>query len=159
MGCCSSQQYMIALFDYEAIKGNQTSISKGDCLILQSVVNPDWTKVYNTRTKQEGVVPSSYIEEDGALEAQDWYFKGTSRREAENVLMNPKFYQGMFLVRPSDREKGGFSLSVRVSDGRNDHVKHFKIEIEDKMYYISKAKKFRDLQSFVQFYKTSKFFT
>jgi hypothetical protein len=148
---------MIALFDYEAIIINQISLGKGDRLIFQNAVNPDWTSVYNIKTEQQGEVPSSYIAKEGALEAEDWYFKETSKAEAENFLMGPECCQGIFLIRPTDQEKGEFLLSVRVSGEPSDHVEHFKIQTEDEMYYISEAEKFKDLQSLVEHYKTSKF--
>lgn len=72
------------------------------------------------------------------------------RNDAEKLLINHG-EQGSFLVRDSETQQGGYSLSLR--DG--EMIKHYRIRKLDKGgYFIAKQEPFRSLKDLVAFYKT-----
>lgn len=58
-----------------------------------------------------------------------WYFGKVSRKEAEKLLMSEDEPRGTFLVRDSEHNPSGYSLSVKDWDQpRGYHVKHYKVK-------------------------------
>ncbi|XP_037096111.1 tyrosine-protein kinase HCK [Syngnathus acus] len=143
----------IALYDYDAIHDGDLGFKKGDKLkILEE--SGEWWRAMSISTGQEGFIPSNYVGKD-TLEAEEWFFKGVSRRDAERQLLAPGNKVGSFLIRDSESNKGSFSLSVRDTDGPSgDTVKHYKIRMLDNGgFYISPRITFSNLQDLVKHYK------
>lgn len=66
---------------------------------------------------------------------------------------NPR---GTFLVRPSEHNPNGYSLSVKDwEDGRGYHVKHYRIKpLDNGGYYIATNQTFPSLQALVMAYSS-----
>ena len=78
-----------------------------------------------------------------------WYFGPMKRGDAEKLLINHGA-QGSFLIRDSETQQGGFSLSLR--DGES--IKHYRIRTLDQGgYFISRNEAFLTLKELVSFYK------
>ncbi|KAM9829571.1 tyrosine-protein kinase HCK isoform X2 [Syngnathus typhle] len=142
----------IALYDYDAIHDGDLGFKKGDKLnILEE--SGEWWRAVLISTGQEGFIPSNYVGKD-TLEAEEWFFKGVSRRDAERQLLAPGNKVGSFMIRDSESNKGSFSLSVRDTDSSGDTVKHYKIRLLDNGgFYISPRITFSTLQDLVKHYK------
>ncbi|KAF3859794.1 hypothetical protein F7725_000049 [Dissostichus mawsoni] len=145
----------MALYDYEAIHEADLGFKKGDKLkILEE--SGEWWKAKLVSTGQEGFIPSNYVAKD-TLEAEDWFFKGVSRKDAERQLLASGNKGGSYMIRDSETTQGSYSLSVRDGDVRTgDTVKHYKIRMLDNGgYYISPRITFSTLQELVSHYKSS----
>ncbi|XP_075901998.1 tyrosine-protein kinase HCK [Nelusetta ayraudi] len=143
----------MALFDYEALHEGDLGFKKGDKLkILEE--SGEWWKAMSVSTGQEGYIPSNYVAKD-TLEAEEWFFKTISRKDAERQLLAPGNAIGCFMIRESETPKGSYSLSVRDKDARTgDAVKHYKIRTLDKGgFYISPRNTFNTLYDLVEHYK------
>ncbi|XP_061482478.1 tyrosine-protein kinase Blk isoform X2 [Rhineura floridana] len=82
-----------------------------------------------------------------------WYFKGLSRKETERLLMAPGNAMGSFLIRESETNPDGFSLSIRDSPSEGDVIKHYKIRSLDcRGYYICPRITFPSLEQLVKYY-------
>lgn len=86
-----------------------------------------------------------------------WFFENVSRKEAEKLLLTVENPRGTFLVRPSEHNPNGYSLSVKDwEEIREYHVKHYKIKpLDNGGFYISTNKTFLTLVELVNAY-TSK---
>uniref|UniRef100_A0A8C5GFN6 Tyrosine-protein kinase n=1 Tax=Gouania willdenowi TaxID=441366 RepID=A0A8C5GFN6_GOUWI len=142
----------IALYDYEAIHDGDLGFKKGNKLrILEE--SGEWWRAMLISTGQEGYIPSNYVAKD-TLEAEDWFFKGVSRKDAERQLLAQGNQVGSFMIRDSETTKGSYSLSVRDGDVSGDTVKHYKIRMLDNGgFYISPRITFTTLQELVNHYK------
>lgn len=87
-----------------------------------------------------------------------WFFENVLRKEADKLLLAEENPRGTFLVRPSEHNPNGFSLSVKDwEDGRGYHVKHYRIKpLDNGGYYIATNQTFPSLQALVMAY-SSKF--
>lgn len=85
-----------------------------------------------------------------------WFFENVSRKEADKLLLAEENPRGTFLVRPSEHNPNGFSLSVKDwEDGRGYHVKHYKIKpLDNGGYYIATNQTFPSLQALVLAYSS-----
>uniref|UniRef100_A0A7N6A2P8 Tyrosine-protein kinase n=1 Tax=Anabas testudineus TaxID=64144 RepID=A0A7N6A2P8_ANATE len=145
----------MALYDYDAIHEGDLGFKKGDRLkILEE--SGEWWRAMLISTGQEGYIPSNYVAKD-TLEAEEWFFKGVSRKDAERQLLAPGNKVGSFMIRDSETTKGSYSLSVRDSDAQaSDTVKHYKIRtLDNGGFYISPRITFSTLQELVSHYKTT----
>lgn len=86
-----------------------------------------------------------------------WFFENVSRKEADKLLLAEDNPRGTFLVRPSEHNPNGYSLSVKDwEETRGYHVKHYKIKpMDNGNYYIATNQIFPSLQALVMAY-TSK---
>lgn len=77
-----------------------------------------------------------------------------SRKEAEKLLLFEENTRGTFLVRHSEHNPQGYSLSVKDwEETRGYHVKHYKIKpMDNGGYYIATNQTFSTLQALVQAY-------
>lgn len=77
-----------------------------------------------------------------------------SRKEAEKLLLSEENTRGTFLVRHSEHNPQGYSLSVKDwEETRGYHVKHYKIKpMDNGGYYIATNQTFSTLQALVQAY-------
>lgn len=94
-----------------------------------------------------------------ACECHSWFFENVSRKEADKLLLAEENPRGTFLVRPSEHNPNGFSLSVKDwEDGRGYHVKHYKIKpLDNGGYYIATNQTFPSLQALVLAYSSEYF--
>ncbi|CAB3361514.1 Hypothetical predicted protein [Cloeon dipterum] len=149
------KKVVVGVFDYKAREDGDLTFKKGDKMAILNDTNQDWWKVRHLATRKEGLIPSNYVAEERSIESEDWFFAKTTRREAEKYLMSTQTPRGTFLIRNSEHNPDGFSLSVRDhEEGKGDHVKHYKIRTsEDKTrYFVSVNHHFPNLQAFVQAY-------
>lgn len=87
-----------------------------------------------------------------------WFFGKISRKEAERLLLSVENPRGTFLVRNSEHNPNGFSLSVKDwEEARGYHPKHYKIKpLDNGGFYIATNQTFPSLQNLVMAY-SSKF--
>lgn len=88
--------------------------------------------------------------------AFSWFFENVLRKEADKLLLAEENPRGTFLVRPSEHNPNGFSLSVKDwEDGRGYHVKHYRIKpLDNGGYYIATNQTFPSLQALVMAYSS-----
>ncbi|TNN39970.1 Tyrosine-protein kinase HCK [Liparis tanakae] len=149
------ENVVMALFDYEAIHKGDLGFKKGDklCILEES---GEWWKAKLISSGEEGFIPSNYVAKD-TLEAEEWFFKGVSRKDAERQLLAPGNKTGSFMIRDSETTPGSYSLSVRDGDPKvGDTVKHYKIRtLDNGGFYISPRNTFTTLLELVSHYKSS----
>uniref|UniRef100_T1GCK3 SH2 domain-containing protein n=1 Tax=Megaselia scalaris TaxID=36166 RepID=T1GCK3_MEGSC len=99
----------------------------------------------------EGLIPLNFVAEERSVNSEDWFFEKVLRKEADKLLLAEENPRGTFLVRPSEHNPNGFSLSVKDwEDGRGYHVKHYRIKpLDNGGYYIATNQTFPSLQALV----------
>jgi phosphatidylinositol phospholipase C gamma-1 len=80
-------------------------------------------------------------------ENADWYHKNLNRAQAEELMKRMR-HDGSFLVRPSDHEENGFSITFRAEG----IIKHCRIQREDKSFCVGRAK-FDSLTELINWYE------
>ena len=83
---------------------------------------------------------------------KDWYHASLSRTEAEELLKQVHL-DGAFLVRPSEKEDSGYSISFRA-EGR---IKHCRILHDERLFVIGTST-FESLVDLIQFYEQNQFY-
>lgn len=85
-----------------------------------------------------------------------WFFENVLRKEADKLLLAEENPRGTFLVRPSEHNPNGYSLSVKDwEDGRGYHVKHYRIKpLDNGGFYIATNQTFPSLQALVMAYSS-----
>lgn len=85
-----------------------------------------------------------------------WFFENVSRKEADKLLLAEENPRGTFLIRRSEHNPNGFSLSVKDwEETRGYHVKHYKIKpLDNGGYFIATNQTFANLQSLVMAYSS-----
>ncbi|XP_018080518.1 tyrosine-protein phosphatase non-receptor type 6-like [Xenopus laevis] len=76
-----------------------------------------------------------------------WFHQNITGQEAETLLKS-RGVHGSFLVRPSRKRQGDFSLSVRVEDS----VTHIRIQNTGDYYDLYGGEQFATLSELVEFY-------
>jgi SH2 domain. len=96
------------------------------------------------------------VYDDISLIIHSWFFKNVSRKEAEKLLLSEENARGTYLVRHSEHNPEGYSLSVKDwEETRGYHVKHYKIKpLDNGGYYIATNQVFSTLQALVQAYSS-----
>eukprot|EP00116_Pleurobrachia_bachei_P017340 sb/3477602/ len=61
---------VVALYTYQKRSDSDISFEKDDILIILDKSNKDWWKARNTRTRQEGYIPSNYVAPVDSLESK-----------------------------------------------------------------------------------------
>jgi tyrosine-protein kinase Src len=91
-----------------------------------------------------------------SLNIRSWFFKSVSRKEAEKLLLSEDNARGTYLVRHSEHNPDGYSLSVKDwEETRGYHVKHYKVKpLDNGGYYIATNQTFSTLQALVQAYSS-----
>jgi hypothetical protein len=79
-----------------------------------------------------------------------------SRKEAGKLLLVDENPRGTFLVRPSEHNPRGYSLSVKDwEEGRGHHVKHYKIKpLDNGGFFIATNQTFPTLPALVMAYSS-----
>ncbi|KAK4876844.1 hypothetical protein RN001_009350 [Aquatica leii] len=145
---------VIALYNYTARDSTDVTFRKGDRLQVIDNSDGDWWTVVHLGTGQEGLIPGNFVAVELSVESEDWFFENVSRKEADKLLLAEENPRGTFLVRPSEHNPHGYSLSVKDwEEQRGYHVKHYKIKpLDNGGYYISTNKTFLTLSELVQAY-------
>uniref|UniRef100_T1HWB6 Tyrosine-protein kinase n=1 Tax=Rhodnius prolixus TaxID=13249 RepID=T1HWB6_RHOPR len=145
----SIAKIFVALYDYDARTDEDLSFRKGEHLEILNDTQGDWWLARSKSTKQEGYIPSNYINTQSSLLPEGWYFGKIKRIEAEKKLLLPENEHGAFLIRDSESRRNDYSLSVR--DG--DTVKHYRIrQLDEGGFFIARRTSFRTLQELVDHY-------
>ncbi|XP_060677248.1 tyrosine-protein kinase Blk-like [Hemiscyllium ocellatum] len=148
-----AEKRVIALYDYEPTSERDLRLKKGEQLIIITEQG-DWWKAISLVSGKEGFVPSNFLARVASLEVEKWFFREITRKDAERQLLAPGNKLGSFLIRASETNKGGFSLSIKDCDSKHgDIVKHYKIRTLDTGgYYITPRVTFPNLQKLVSYY-------
>nr|BAF02919.1 protein tyrosine kinase src [Monosiga ovata] len=139
---------VVALFDFQAVGGDNLSFKKGDLFRLLDRSDDDWWKVTHVATNKTGFIPSNYVAENHSIEAEDWYHGKMSRPDAEKRLELSNASVGKFLIRESETKPGEYSISLMADTG----PKHYRIHHEADGYFISKKSPFPTLPALVEYY-------
>uniref|UniRef100_A0A5S6LPW8 Tyrosine-protein kinase n=1 Tax=Xenopus tropicalis TaxID=8364 RepID=A0A5S6LPW8_XENTR len=150
----SDNKYVTAMYDYAPINSGDLQLHKGEKLQLLSKDKGEWWLARSLTSGQEGYIPSNYVSPANNADAELFFFKSISRKDAERQLLAPGNKPGTFLIRDSETSQGTFSLSVRDRDlATGDVIKHYKIRTLDSGgFYISPALTFCSLQDLVKYY-------
>eukprot|EP00124_Ichthyophonus_hoferi_P005730 Ihof_evm2s923 gene=Ihof_evmTU2s923 len=111
------------LFDFAGQTPQELSFRRHNDILVTDMSDPSWFKakgpsVTNPNVTTEGFVPSNHIE----VLPCEWLHGKISRVKAEEELKS-RGRQGSFLIRDSESQPGGFSLSVR----QGNIIQHYKI--------------------------------
>lgn len=145
---------VVALYNYEARDSMDVSFKKGDRMEVLEDSEGDWLRVTHLITKIQGYIPGNFVAAEQSVESEDWFFENISRKEAEKLLLVEENCRGTFLVRPSEHNRNGFSLSVKDwEETRGHHVKHYRIKpLDNGGFYIATNKTFDSLTELVNAY-------
>ncbi|CAH1959823.1 unnamed protein product [Acanthoscelides obtectus] len=149
-----NRRIVVAMYNYEARDSQDVSFKKGDRMEIIDDTEGDWLKVIHLITKEKGYIPGNFVAPELSVESEDWFFENISRKEAEKLLLAEENARGTFLVRPSEHNPNGYSLSVKDwEEYRGYHVKHYKIKpLDNGGFYISTNKTFDSLAELVNAY-------
>ncbi|KAF6202853.1 hypothetical protein GE061_003258 [Apolygus lucorum] len=150
----SRPRIVVAVYNYQSREASDVSFVKGDRMEVLDDSESDWWKVRHLATGEEGLIPWNFVAEDKSVESEDWYFGKVSRKEAEKLLMAEEEPRGTYLIRDSEHNPSGYSLSVKDwEQSRGYHVKHYKIKpAADGGYFIAANQIFATLPALVQAY-------
>ncbi|XP_054286422.1 tyrosine-protein kinase Src64B [Macrosteles quadrilineatus] len=151
---CSRGRIVVAVYNYQSREAADVSFIKGDRMEILDDSEPDWWRVRHLKTGDEGLIPWNFVAEEKSVESEDWFFGKISRKEAEKLLMLEENARGTFLVRDSEHNPHGYSLSVKDwEESRGYHVKHYKIKpLDNGGYYIATNQTFPTLPALVLAY-------
>ncbi|XP_024894208.1 tyrosine-protein kinase Src64B isoform X2 [Temnothorax americanus] len=149
-----SNKIVVALYNYTARESTDVSFMKGDRMEVLDDSEPDWWRVLHLTTLQEGLIPWNFVAVERSVESEDWFFENVSRKEAGKLLLVDENPRGTFLVRPSEHNPRGYSLSVKDwEEGRGHHVKHYKIKpLDNGGFFIATNQTFSSLPALVMAY-------
>lgn len=149
-----SNQIVLALYTYNARDNGDLSFKKGDRLFLLDKSDSDWWHARHFSNNESGYIPRNYVALEKSIESEEWFFDKISRKESEKLLMTTSYPRGTFLIRRSQHNSDGFSLSIRDYEiDKGDNVKHYKIKITELgEYYVTSQKKFNTLYELIKYY-------
>uniref|UniRef100_UPI0037E85269 src-like-adapter 2 n=1 Tax=Semicossyphus pulcher TaxID=241346 RepID=UPI0037E85269 len=140
----------VSLCNYPIFGQTELTMCIGERLTIKSD-DGDFLMVRSTTTGRESYVPICYT----AMVTHRWLFTGISRCKAVELLMQPQNLSGAFLIRESETNTDGYSLSVlkRTNSSYMDCVKHYRISnLQNGWVYISPGITFPSLQHLVDHY-------
>jgi len=149
---------VVALYTYQGSEFGDMSFNKGDQMEIADDSDPDWWVARHLVTGETGHIPRNYVALQSSIECEEWFCGAISRRTAEEYLMTHLNSRGVFLIRESEQNPGGFALSIKDWDQeRSYHVKHYKIKPLDnnRGFYITTRQTFNSLQELVKGYQTT----
>ncbi|XP_015587469.1 tyrosine-protein kinase Src64B isoform X3 [Cephus cinctus] len=149
-----ANKIVVALYTYRARDSTDVSFVKGDRMEVLDDTETGWWKVLHLTTLQEGLIPWNFVAIERSVESEDWFFENVSRKEAGKLLLVEENPRGTFLVRPSEHNPRGYSLSVKDwEESRGHHVKHYKIKpLDNGGFYIATNQTFPTLPALVMAY-------
>lgn len=148
------RRIVVALYDYRACEESDVSFNKGDRMEVINDNERDWWKVKHLGTNREGLIPWNFVAEELSVASEEWFFEQVTRKEADKLLLLEENPRGTFLVRPSEHNPQGYSLSVKDWERKKGHhVKHYKIKpLDNGGFYISTNQTFASLSELVRAY-------
>uniref|UniRef100_A0A3B4B363 non-specific protein-tyrosine kinase n=1 Tax=Periophthalmus magnuspinnatus TaxID=409849 RepID=A0A3B4B363_9GOBI len=134
------QAIYVAMWPFEARSEDEMSFDKGDLFDVLSR-NGDWWKARridkNGRVLGTGIVPSNYLE---------WFYGTIPRSKTETLLMCSENENGAFLICRSEKDTGGYVISVKSWTP----VRHFKVlQDKEKKYHFEASQHFFSLMDLV----------
>ncbi|XP_072465627.1 tyrosine-protein kinase Fgr isoform X2 [Notamacropus eugenii] len=144
----------VALYGYDARTEDDLTFTKGEKFHILNNTEGDWWEARSLSSGRTGYIPGNYVAPVNSIQAEEWYFGKTGRKDAERQLLSPSNPRGTFLVRESETTQGAYSLSIRDWDeNKGDHVKHYKIrKLDNGGFYITTRAQFDSVQQLVQHY-------
>ncbi|XP_068741233.1 ras GTPase-activating protein 1-like [Montipora capricornis] len=112
---------VLAKYTYnKAPETDELSFQQGDVFVVDHVIDSDWLWVTAQKNQEKGLVPSALVKEAKSdidpCAGRPWFFSNISRQEAQEILLRDGVI-GSFLIRPSDKSPGDYSLSLRAPEG------------------------------------------
>ncbi|TNM88414.1 hypothetical protein fugu_004668 [Takifugu bimaculatus] len=141
---------VVSLCNYPAFGQIDPTMCIGERLTVMSD-DGDFLIVRSATTGLESYIPTSYT----AKVTHMWLFTGISRYKAIELLMLPNNHNGAFLIRESQTNADGYSLSIlrRSGSSYHDSVKHYRIScLPNGWFYISPRLTFPSLHHLVEHY-------
>ncbi|XP_069739991.1 tyrosine-protein kinase Srms-like [Narcine bancroftii] len=143
-----------ALYDFEARTPEELSLRKGEQLrVIRNEGDYYFAQkaAASKAAPAEGLVPANYVKVvEENLSKELWYFGSMGRFDAEKLLLSVKNQNGAFLVRRSETDNGGYSISAL-----NDKVYHYRILTSSKgLFYLHESQMFFTVHELMEFYKT-----
>lgn len=130
---------------------DELSFQKGDVFLVENMIDSDWLWVKSLKDDTSGLVPKALTEvldpSSDQYEGRPW-FHNVTKQEAQYILESHGKI-GSFLIRPSDRGIGDYSLSLRDEEG----VARFLIKRQGKLYYFG-GRSFPSMDAIIERYKT-----
>eukprot|EP00035_Acanthoeca_spectabilis_P007932 m.146476 g.146476 ORF g.146476 m.146476 type:complete len:487 (+) comp14146_c0_seq1:583-2043(+) len=145
------------LYSYDAKKSSQLSVREGTIIdILDD--STLWWKAQDPETKEQGQVPSNYVEKLGTAAApavEDFHtfpwFMDSDRRAAEDAVARGGRI-GTFVVRPSSSQKGDYTLTALGSNG----IMNLKIQQRDSHYVLGQfSSRFDSIQELIKHHQSN----
>ncbi|KAL6111916.1 sla2 [Pungitius sinensis] len=149
----SQESVLVSLCNYSSFEHTELTMCIGEQLNIISD-DGDFMMVRSTTTGLETYIPTNYT----ARLTHRWLFTGLSRIKAVALLMQPNNQSGAFLIRESETNKDGYSLSVlkRSNSSYLDCVKHYRIfHLHNGWVYISPGVTFPTVHHLVEHYSES----
>uniref|UniRef100_A0A8C8YJM4 Tyrosine-protein kinase n=1 Tax=Prolemur simus TaxID=1328070 RepID=A0A8C8YJM4_PROSS len=143
-----------ALHDFMARSADELSVTCGERLYALREEGPYILACRLSGGHSTGLVPITCVSKatPETLTDQPWFFSGTSRTQAQQMLLAPDNAPGTFLVRPSESSLGGYALSVRAQA----RVCHYRISTAaDGSLYLQKGRPFPSLEALLAYYKAN----
>ncbi|CAJ1051341.1 src-like-adapter 2 [Xyrichtys novacula] len=141
---------IVSLCNYPSFGNTDMTMCFGEQLTVTSD-DGDFMMVRSSTTGCESYIPTHYT----AKVTNRWLFTGISRNKAVELLMQPQNLSGAYLIRESETNAGGYSLSVlkRTNSTYMDCIKHYRIfKLPNGWFYISPRLTFPSLQHLVDHY-------
>ncbi|XP_034548993.1 src-like-adapter 2 [Notolabrus celidotus] len=141
---------IVSLCNYPSFENTELTMCIGERLTVISD-DGDFMMVRSSTTGCESYISTCYT----AKVTNGWLFTGISRYKAVELLMQPENLSGAFLIRESETNADGYSLSVlrRNNSSYMDCVKHYRIyNLQNGWFYISPGLTFLSLQHLVDHY-------
>ncbi|XP_074532709.1 src-like-adapter 2 [Halichoeres trimaculatus] len=141
---------VVSLCNYPSFGHTELMMCIGEQLTVISD-DGDFMMVRSSTTGCETYISTCYT----AKVTNRWLFTGISRYKAVELLMQPENLCGAFLIRESETNTDGYSLSVlkRTNSSYMDSVKHYRISnLQNGWFYISPGLTFPSLQQLVEHY-------
>ncbi|XP_040060508.1 src-like-adapter 2 [Gasterosteus aculeatus] len=149
----SQDSVLVSLCNYSPFEHTEITMCIGERLDITSD-DGDFMMVRSATTGVESYIPTDYT----ARLTHRWLFTGLSRIKAVELLMQPNNQSGAFLIRESETNKDGYSLSVlkRSNSSYLDCVKHYRIfQLHNGWIYISPGVTFPTVRHLVEHYSES----
>ncbi|XP_069352146.1 tyrosine-protein kinase Srms [Eulemur rufifrons] len=143
-----------ALHDFTARSAEELSVSCGERLYALREEGPYILARRLSGGHSTGLVPITCVTKatPETLTEQPWFFGGTSRTQAQQMLLSPNNAPGAFLVRPSESSLGGYTLSVRAQA----RVCHYRISTAaNGSLYLQKGRPFPSLEALLAYYRAN----
>lgn len=149
----SQESMIVSLCNYPSFGHTELTMCIGERLVIISD-DGDFMMVRSTTTNLESYIPTNYT----AKVTYNWLFAGISRYKAVELLMQPNNISGAFMIRESETNRDGYTLSVlrRTNPSYLDSVKHYRIShLQNGWVYISPGLTFPSLRHLVEHYTES----